>query len=61
MSASAKRKIAAAQRARWAKLRQAKATSGKPAAKKRVMSAAARARFSAKMKRYWVAKKTGKK
>jgi hypothetical protein len=63
MSASARRKIAAAQRARWAKLRRPKSaqpsTSTMP--RKKPMSPAARAKLSAKMKRYWAAKKAGKK
>jgi len=65
MSASAPRKIAAAQRARWANLRRAKPAtrSAKPAAKakKKTMSPAARAKLSAKLKAYWAAKKAGKK
>ena len=63
MSASAKRKIAAAQKARWATLRGAKPAtrSTKPAAKKKRMSPAARAKLSAKLKAYWAAKKAGKK
>ena len=65
MSAAVKRKIAAAQKARWAKLRRAKAAtrSVKPAAKasKKTVSPATKARLSAKLKAYWVAKKAGKK
>jgi len=65
MSAAAKRKIAAAQRARWARVRGAKpaSVSEKPAAKakKKSMSPAARAKVAAKMKAYWAAKKSGKK
>jgi hypothetical protein len=63
MSASAKRKIAAAQRARWANLPRAKpaARSATPAAKKKSMSAAARAKLSTKLKAFWRAKKAGKK
>jgi len=65
MSASVKRKIAAAQRIRWTNLRRAKsaALSVKPAAKvtKKRMSPAARAKMSAKLKAYWAAKKAGKK
>jgi hypothetical protein len=43
-------------------LREAKsaAHSAKPAAKKKSMSAEARAKLSSKMKRYWAAKKAGK-
>jgi hypothetical protein len=65
MSAAVKRKIAAAQKARWANLRRAKsaALSVKPAAtaKKKTMSPADRAKRSAKLKAYWAAKKAGKK
>ena len=65
MSAAVKKKIAAAQKARWANLRRAKAAalSVKPAAKgkKKTMSAAERARLSAKLKAYGAAKKAGKK
>jgi hypothetical protein len=61
MSASVKRKIAAAQKARWAHLRGAKSAtrSAKPAAKakKKTLSPAARAKLSAKLKAYWAAKK----
>jgi hypothetical protein len=65
MSASARKKIAAAQRARWANLRRAKPStrSVQPAAKakKKTMSPAARAKLSAKLKAYWAQKKAGKK
>ncbi|HEY7168803.1 MAG TPA: hypothetical protein VIB79_29865 [Candidatus Binatia bacterium] len=65
MSAAAKRKIAAAQRARWARVRGTKpaSPSAKPAAKakKKSMSPAARAKVAAKMRAYWAAKKAGKK
>ncbi len=65
MSASVKRKIAAAQKTRWANLRRAKsgAVFVKPAAtaKKKTMSPAAKAKLSAKLKAYWAAKKAGKK
>ena len=64
MSTVAKRKIAAAQKARWANLRRAGSAtrSAQPAAKaKRRMSPAARAKLSAKLKAYWAAKKAGKK
>jgi hypothetical protein len=64
MSASVKKKIAAAQKARWATLRGAPATrSVKPVAKpkKKRMSPGARAKLSAKLKAYWAAKKAGKK
>jgi hypothetical protein len=65
MSASARRKIAAAQRARWASLRRANSTTRavKPAAeaKKKTMSPAARKKLSARLKAYWAQKKFGKK
>jgi hypothetical protein len=65
MSASVKRKIAAAQKARWANLRRAKSAAlpVKPpaTAKKKTMSPADRAKLSAKLKAYWAAKKAGKK
>ena len=64
MSAAAKRKIAAAQKARWAKLRRAKpaARSVKSAAKpnKKTFSATTRAKLSTKLKAYWAKKKSGK-
>ena len=65
MSASTKKKIAAAQKARWATLRRAKPAtrSVKPVAqpKKKTMSPATRAKLSTKLKAYWAAKKAGKK
>jgi hypothetical protein len=65
MRASVKRKIAVAQKARWANLRRAKpaAPSVKPAAmaKKKTMSPADKAKLSAKLKAFWAAKKAGKK
>ena len=64
MSAAAKRKIAAAQKARWANLRRAKQASlpvNAAKAKKRIMSPAARRKLSAKLKAYWKAKKSGEK
>ncbi len=65
MSASAKRKIAATQKARWANLRRAKSAtrSAQPVAeaKKKRMSPATRAKLSAKLKAFWAAKKSGKK
>jgi hypothetical protein len=59
MSASVKKKIAATQRARWAKVRGSKpaTVSARPAAKKNAFSAATRAKLSAKLKAYWAAKK----
>ena len=65
MSASVKKKISAAQKARWANLRRAKlaAQSVKPAAKaqNKTVSRATKAKLSAKLKAYWAAKKAGKK
>ena len=64
MSASVKKKIAATQKARWAKVRISKPTtvSARPAAKTKRMSPVARAKLSAKLKAYWAAKKkSGKK
>ena len=62
LSPATRRRIAAAQRARWAKVRKAKADkpATKSVVKKSKMSAAARARVSARMKAYWRKKKTGK-
>jgi len=65
MTASARKKIAAAQRARWANLRREKPAtrSAKPAAKakKKTMSQAARRKLSAKLKAYWAQKKARQK
>ena len=64
MSPSVKKKIAATQKARWAKVRSSKPPTGsaRPAAKKTVISKATRAKLSAKLKAYWAAKKkSGKK
>jgi hypothetical protein len=64
MSTSVRKKIAATQRARWAKVRSWKpaTVSGRPAAKKTVFSTATRAKLSAKLKAYWATKKKpGKK
>jgi hypothetical protein len=65
MSAAVKRKIAATQKARWVKIRQAKSAMGSthPAltAKKKTFSRATRAKLSRKLKAYWAAKKAGKK
>jgi hypothetical protein len=61
ISASGRRNIAAAQRARWAKVQahRPNTSSGRSAApgKKRGMSRAAKAKLSARMKAYWKAKK----
>ena len=65
MSASVKTKIAAAQKARWAKLQGSKPATlpVKPAAKpkKTTVSSATRAKLSAKLKAFWAAKRAGKK
>jgi hypothetical protein len=63
MSASVKKKIAATQKARWAKVRASKraTASARPAAKTNRMSPAARAKLSAKLKAYWAAKKKSSK
>ena len=61
-SLASRRKMAAAQKARWAKRRVSKPVSARPAAKKTVLSTATRAKLSAKLKAYWAAKKkSGKK
>ena len=61
MSAAAKRKIAAAQKVRWANFRRGKSTKGSSAkATKNAKSPATRAKLSAKMKAYWAAKRAGK-
>jgi hypothetical protein len=65
MSASVKRKIAATQKARWAKIREAKSAIGanRPIskAKKKTVSQATRAKLRAKLKAYWAAKRAGKR
>jgi len=65
MSAAVKRKIAVAQKARWAKIHGVKpaALSVKRTAraKKKRMSPAAKAKLSTKLKAYWAAKKAGEK
>ena len=61
MSAAGRAKIAAAQKARWAKVQGAKPAAKAPV-KKRRMSAAAKAKLSASAKARWAkAKATGKK
>jgi hypothetical protein len=61
MSAAAKARIAAAQKARWAKVK-GKATTKPIAKKKRKMSAAAKAKIAAAAKARWAkAKASGKK
>ena len=63
MSAAGRRKIAAAQRARWAKLRRekrAKASAPANARKTKAITSANSSR-SVKLKAYWAAKRAGKK
>jgi hypothetical protein len=63
ISASGRRKIAAAQRARWAKLQGSKPAPAAAKANgqgKRKMSRAAKAKVSAKLRAYWKAKKAAK-
>ena len=57
MSVAARKKIAAAARARWAKVRAA----GKPARKKRKMSAAGRAKIAAAARARWAKVRAAKK
>ena len=69
MSAAGKAKIAAAQKARWAKVKAAKpagtavkaVVAAKPAKKKFTMSAAAKAKISAAAKARWAKIKAAKK
>ena len=56
MSASARARISAAQKARWAKQRSAKSSSAKKSSGRRPMSAAARKKLSALMKARWAAR-----
>jgi hypothetical protein len=62
MSAAGRAKVAAAQRARWAKIKAAKGSSGtKPKAKKKfTMSAAAKAKIGAAAKARWAKIKASK-
>ena len=61
MSAAGRARVAAAQKARWAKIKKAKPAAKAPA-KRRKMSAAGRARISAAAKARWAeAKAAGKK
>lgn len=65
MSAAAKKQLAAARKARWAKLCHSNPAtrSAKPAAKpkNKTMSQATKAKLSAKLKAYWAAKKKAAK
>ena len=61
MSATARARIAAAQKARWAKLKGAKSAIGPTQKPKRQMSAAAKAKISAAAKARWAKVRTAKK
>jgi hypothetical protein len=61
MSSSVKRKIAATQKARWAKIKGSKPAARSVPSKKKSMSAATKAKLSARLKAIWAAKKAGKK
>jgi hypothetical protein len=63
MSAAGRARIAAAQKARWAKLKGGNGDlmAAKPAMKKRTMSAAGRARIVAAQKARWAKIKAAKK
>jgi hypothetical protein len=64
MSAAVKKKIAAAQKARWVNLRRAKSathSAKRTATAKRKVSSATRAKLAAKLKAYWAAKKSSRK
>jgi hypothetical protein len=65
MSAAVKKKIAATQRTRWARIHQAQSATGsnRPAstAEKKTFSPATRAKLSRKLKAYWAAKRAGKR
>jgi len=62
LSVAARARIAAAQRARWAKVRASKSTGRNgTAAPKRTMSAAARKRIAAAQRARWAKVKAGKK
>jgi hypothetical protein len=63
VSASARARMAAAQKARWAKVREASGVEKKVAGKapKRVMSAAARRKIAAAQRARWAKVKAGKK
>ena len=55
MSAAARRRIALAQKKRWAAYKAEKGTPAKPKRQKRVLSAAGRARIVAATKKRWAA------
>ena len=59
LSAAGRAAIAAAQKARWAKLKAGK-SAAKPARKRKGMSAAARKAVSLRMTKYWAARRKAK-
>jgi hypothetical protein len=63
MSTVGRRNIAAAQRARWAKIQSKQSANSTPKsaapAQKRTMSRATKAKLAAKLRAYWKAKKAG--
>jgi len=59
MSEAGRRRIAAAQRARWARYKRSTITNSKPKTKRR-MSASARAKIAAAQRRRWAALKASK-
>lgn len=61
LSASGRARIAAAQRARWAKVKAAKAGTVVPIKGKRTLSSAGRKRMAAAQRARWARVKTGKK
>ncbi|MDR3459895.1 MAG: hypothetical protein P4N60_20900 [Verrucomicrobiae bacterium] len=61
MSAAGRARVAAAQRARWAKIKAAKPADKAPAKKKFTMSAAAKAKIGAAAKARWAKIKAAKK
>jgi len=64
MSASVRKKIAAAQKARWTNLRQTKQATRsvkRATSAKKKFSPATRAKLSAKLKAYWAKKRAGRK
>jgi hypothetical protein len=59
ISAAARRRMAAAQKARWAKVRAASAPTAKPATRRRKLSAAGRKAISEAAKKRWALKRAG--
>lgn len=60
LSPKARRNIAAAQQARWAKFRASRKSAATPNAAKSKSTSSANSKRSAKMKAYWAAKKAAK-